>query len=160
MSPAANLYYTVKLGKSYRITKQPNPKPEGFPPTGAVGTCKWTSSHDGACLQIANVDFLIPLSCIEECVSVVEDDKLITMMVDNPKATLKLLKGLWRMTKQKSIRDLMERGQLPSDSVEISGDRVKTASEYNKDWDEALDSAARQLDEAMAAGAFASEVIS
>lgn len=141
-------YYKIKIGKIYQVTAEPKPKPSRFPEVGSTGICKWVSSQDGACIHINGENYLLPFNCIEERTGNVEDAYLITLMVDNPKATLKLLRGLWRMTKHETVRNLMERGELP---IEKNGNtdstKVKSSGDYDKQWEECL-----------AAGAFATEI--
>ena len=62
----------------------------------------------------------------------IEDAILTTIMLDNPEGVLKILRGLWRMTKRPVIRNLMECKELPADAEE------KTTDDYEKDWDEWL----------------------
>lgn len=144
-------YYSVKIGKVYRVTAEPKIKSKTFhfPGIGAFGKCQWTSSHEGACLLINDQSYLIPFECIEEYINNVDDSYLISLITDNPKRTFKLLKGLWRMTKHKTIRDLMERGELPTDGVEVTGISDKKSEDFDKQWEECLTS-----------GAFEREIVS
>ena len=144
-------YYSMKIGKVYRITAEPKDKPKNFPGIDAVGICKWTSSHNGVCLQIDKQFVILPLECVilnEET----NDNQLENIIKANPKSAYKLLKGLWRMTKHKAIRDLMERGEFPPDPVPVTAsESYKRSEEYDRQWSEA---------EQAAAGAFANEIIS
>lgn len=130
MSPS---YLTVQSGKTYRVIGRPEDKtPEQWPVMGMEGVCQWTSSYDKACLKIAGDEVVMPINCIEEVIESMDDALLITAMLSNPEGTIKLLRGLWRMTKHDSIRNLMERGQLP----EYDANKIKTKQDYDKDWDE------------------------
>jgi len=144
----APLYLTTKLGQDYRIIAMPATRDRNFPAIGLYGVCKWTSSRHGACLEIDGKNYVIPFDCIEEShLRNIEDALLVTAMIDNPKAVLKLLKGLWRMTKEKSIRDLMERGELPIEKKTTLTETGKTSKDFEKQWEEVA-----------ASGAFLSEM--
>ena len=150
-------YITTKLGHEYRIIAMPSVRDRTFPAIGLYGICEWTSAKNGACLEIDGKSQIIPFDCIEEMtLPGIEDAILITAMLQNPKGTLKILRGLWRMTKDRGIRDLMERGELPSElPPPVPTGKVvplpangKTKEDYERDWE----------DVAMASGAFISEI--
>jgi len=141
-------YLTTKIGQDYRVIAMPIKPCDNYPAIGLYGVCKWTSSKNGACLEIDGKQDVIPFDCIEEAhLRNIEDALLITAMIDNPKSVLKLLKGLWRMTKEKSIRDLMERGELPTDPSEPFPSNGKTSKDFARQWEEVA-----------ASGAFTSEL--
>lgn len=129
MSPK---YLQIEPGKKYKVVKLPEGKnQDSFNFLGMVGKCLWTSSVYGACLQFNAIEEVIPFDCIEEDLEIT-DPFLVTLIYDNPEQTLKILRGLWRMTKKSTIRNLMERGELPVSAEE------KTTDEYENDWDEYL----------------------
>ena len=134
-------YLNISAGKRYRLIKNP-PAPclEGTPALGMVGDCKWTSSMCGACMNFGEKkDVMIPFDCLELAKDEsIEDAILVAIMLDDPHGVLKILRGLWRMTKRPVIRNLMERGELPADIGE------KTSEDYEKDWDEWLASIKRE----------------
>ena len=141
-------YLTTKLGQDYRIIAMPATRDRNFPAIGLYGVCRWTSSKNGACLLINGKEIVIPFDCIEEAhLRNIDDALLITAMIDNPKAVLKLLKGLWRMTKERSIRDLMECGQFPPEKKTTLEESGKTSQDYDRQWEEVA-----------ASGAFTSEL--
>jgi hypothetical protein len=129
-------YLTTKLGQQYRVIAMPIKKPgDDFPAIGLYGVCKWTSSKSGACLNINGKTVIVPFDCIEEAqLTGIEDALLITAMLQNPRGALKILKGLWRLTKETSIRNLMECGELPVETLPASG---KTKEDFAKQWEEA-----------------------
>jgi hypothetical protein len=148
-------YLTIKLGHPYRIIAMPAVRDRTFPEIGLYGTCKWVSAKSGACLEIDGKPRVIPFDCIEEMTPGIEDAILISSMLQNPQGTLKILRGLWRMTKTKTIRDLMERGELPPfELAPVPTAKVplpetgKTKVDYEKQWEEV----------AMASGAFVSDI--
>jgi len=134
-------YISCKAGNRYRIiSDRPNDwgdkypdKP--FPAKGLVGICKFTNSVSGACLNIGGIEYIIPYDLIEETKDEgIEDAILVTIMLDNPEGVLKLLRGLWRMTKHITIRDFMERSILPPDPE--SNIPLKPREECNENWNE------------------------
>jgi hypothetical protein len=86
-------------------------------------------------LNINGKTVIVPFDCIEEAqLTGIEDALLITAMLQNPRGALKILKGLWRLTKETSIRNLMECGELPVETLPASG---KTKEDFAKQWEEA-----------------------
>ena len=144
----APLYLTTKLGQDYRVIAMPLKPCDNYPAVGLYGVCKWTSSKNGACLEIGGKELVIPFDCIEEAhLRNIDDALLITSMIDNPKAVLKLLKGLWRITKERSIRDLMELGEFPPEKNTTLAESGKTSKDFDRQWEDVV-----------ASGAFASEL--
>jgi len=130
-------YLNVTAGKRYRLIKNPPaPCPEGTPSLSIIGDCKWTSSTCGACMNFdEKKDVMIPFDCLELAKEEsIEDAILVAIMLDDPRGVLKILRGLWRMTKRPIIRNLMECGELPAEIED------KTSEDYEKDWNEWLDS--------------------
>ena len=126
-------YLTVAAGKRYRLIKNlPAPWQEGTPPISMVGDCKWTSSTCGACMNFGGEkNIMLPFDCLELAKEEsIEDAILVAIMLDDPRGVLKILRGLWRMTKRPVIRNLMERGEFP---IELED---KTSEDYERDWDE------------------------
>ena len=137
-------YLKFKGGHQYRLIKVPghNSKidTDGWPALGAIGECSWVSTINGVCMTFGSNEVIIPFDCLEEPTGLkkdledvktvinqkIDDSILITVMLDNPVGVYKLLRGLWRVTKHITIRDLMERGILPPDEKD----------QYNKNWDD------------------------
>jgi hypothetical protein len=135
-------YINIQAGKTYKVVKKPEDKlPEEFSILGMSGECLWTNSIQGACLKIAGIDTLVPFDCVEE-VRAIDDSFLITAMLADPDGTLKLLRGLWRMTKNPTIRNFMERGNLPEFEGRIE---PKSRAEFDNDWDDYARSAGMML---------------
>lgn len=135
-------YLKVKANKKYRLISVPGRSQgidtDGWPALNAVGECKWASSISGACMNFGGEDVLIPVECLIECSDKsdgIEDDILITIMSQNPEGVLKLLRGLWRMTKHDSVRNLMERGEFPIDTAPS----LKPKAECEENWNEFLE---------------------
>jgi hypothetical protein len=150
-------YLTTKLGHSYRIIAIPAIRDNTFPAVGLYGICKWVTSKNGACLEIDGKNHIIPFDCVEEMILPgIEDALLITAILQNPKGTLKILRGLWRMTKENTIRDFMERAELPPfepppvpvNAVSLP-ENGKSSEDYYMQWEQA---------ELAASGAFASDL--
>jgi hypothetical protein len=137
-------YLKIKASKKYRLIRIPpaNLKidVDGWPALGVVGECKWTSSMYGACMDFGGEEVIIPFDCLEEHSSKtdgIEDAILVSVVLDNPQGVLKILKGLWRMTKQPVIRNLMERGVLPTDSPDTATELTpKTQEDFKEQWNE------------------------
>jgi len=128
MSPK---YLEVKPGRNYRVVKLPDGKnQDSFQFLGMIGKCEWTSSVYGACISFGEIKDIIPFDSLEE-VTEINDPMLVRLIHENPLQTLKLLRGLWRMTKKPVIRNLMELGELPPDGN-------KTADDYDNNWEECL----------------------
>lgn len=145
-------YLALKLGGKYRVISIPIPRPEKYPPSGSIGEVCWTSSLNGAGLEIKGTKFVVPFNCLEEVSDTIEDAELVAVMLDNPYGIYKLLRGMWRMTKNTTIRNFMERGELPEDGTALVKRNNKSPSDYSKQWEEA--------EEAALTGAFQSEFIS
>lgn len=135
-------YLSIIAGRKYKVVAKPKEfKPEEFPYIGLSGLCKWTSSFDKVCLELAGVETMIPANCVQEDngeADEIDDSILITTMLENPEGVLKLLRGLWRMTKHIKIRNLMERGELPEFDDTMIG--KKTKEEYDNNWNDYLSS--------------------
>lgn len=126
-------YITIQAGKTYKVIKKPDDKlPEQFSILGMSGECCWTNSIHGACLKISGIETLVPFECIQE-VFTIDDSFLTTAILTNPEGTLRLLRGLWRMTKHSKIRNFMERGNLPAFEERTTS---KNREEYDDDWDD------------------------
>ena len=146
-------YLKVKQPGKYRVIAIPVPKPKVYPKCGDIGEVCWTSSWNGACLNINNEKFIVPFDCIEEAnATPIEDAELIAVMLDCPEGVYKLLRGLWRMTKNAKIRNFMERGELPEDGTDLVKRDNRKPDDYNKQWE--------QAEEAAISGAFSVEIVS
>jgi hypothetical protein len=152
-APSGADYLKVKQPGKYRVIAIPIPMPKEYPSCGLIGEVCWTSSWNGACLEIMGKKFVVPFHCIEAVEETpIEDAELVAVMLDNPYGVYKILRGLWRMTKNTTIRNFMERGELPKDGFDLVERNNKAPSDYNKQWEEA--------EEAAMTGAFQGEVVS
>ena len=122
-------YLNFKSGKKYKLIKVPDHTVvdlDGWPIRGAVGECKFTSSINGVGMDFGGETIIVPPECLEEYleksenVDPIPDNILVTLMLENPQGVLKILRGLWRMTKHPTIKDLMERSILPVDPTDTS----------------------------------------
>lgn len=157
-------YLNVNLGSKYRVIAIPVPVPKEYPPSGSIGEACWTSSWNGACLDINGKKFVVPFDCIEEVGAQMEDAELVAVMLDNPYGVYKLLRGLWRMTKNPTIRNFMECGEIPPDGTELVKRNNKTPADYDKQWKDAEAAGdektlLRLEDEAALSGAFADDFL-
>lgn len=132
----------IKANKKYVLVSVPGRSQgidtDGWPALNTVGECKWASSVCGACINFGGEDVLVPVECLSEYVEKpegIEDGILVTIMSQNPEGVLKLLRGLWRMTKHESIRNLMERGEFPIDTT----NSLKSKAECEENWNEFLE---------------------
>ncbi len=129
-------YIKVTAGRRYRLIKAPAKEIKNLPAIGLVGDCKWTSSIYGANIKFDDISVTIPFDCLEEANEEgIDDAILVTLMLQSPEGVLKILRGLWRMTKNPMIRNLMERGELPDTVIDISNGG-KTKKDYEENWDD------------------------
>ena len=134
-------YLSFEPGRKYVLKKVPghqsNVDTDGWPGVGSIGICSWVSSIHGVGMEFGSNDVIIPYEYLElytEDTKQINDETLKSVISINPKGTLKLLRGLWRMTKHITIRDLMECGILPED---VSTEKVlKSKEECNGHWNE------------------------
>lgn len=131
-------YLNFKAGKKYKLVKVPDHTIvdlDGWPALKAVGECKFTSSINGVGMDFGGETIIVPPECLEEAVEnadPIPDNILVTLMLDNPHGVLKILRGLWRMTKHPTIRDLMERSVFPVDLTDTTP-KVATLTNKTKD---------------------------
>ena len=145
-------YLKFKAGKNYRLIKVPGHSAgvdtDGWPALSTIGECRWVSSINGVCMNFGGEDLVMPFDCLDEPygstkpinpnpqADKIEDAILVTIMLENPEGVLKLLRGLWRMTKHITIRDLMERGTLPKDEDQEPKVPLKAREECDKNWEQ------------------------
>lgn len=142
-------YLNFKSGKKYKLIKVPDHTTvdlDGWPVLGAVGECKFTSSINGVAMDFGGETIIMPPECLEEYseksenVDPIPDNILVTLMLENPQGVLKILRGLWRMTKHPTIKDLMERSVLPIDNTNTTSTTIdltnKTKEDFKGDWNQ------------------------
>ena len=154
-------YLAIKQPGKCRVIAIPVPMPKEYPAAGLVGDVCWTSSWNGVCLEIMGKKFVVPFDCVEVVdESPIQDEELVAVMLDNPYGVYKLMRGLWRMTKNPTIRNFMERGELPPDGFDLVKRNNKSPADYNKQWEEAESVGMPGQEEAALTGAFQGEIIS
>lgn len=114
---------TVKIGNVYLVHKEPlfyKNTEYSCPVIGKFG--KLVALRGSCCLLLFGKDreqHLVPFGCLTECGrepskrdEVKPDSVLIMKIIDNPEGTLKIIKGLAKMTKNCLLKNFLERGDL------------------------------------------------
>jgi hypothetical protein len=124
----------IIIGGKYRVISTPERDKFFFiPDIGSVGECLWVKhQYELMCIAFGSTSTILHLTHLEDAekkTTTIDDTFLVTLIQEQPEKTLRLIKGIAKLTKHSHFVNFLELGELPNyckDRIRVEIDPKKT----------------------------------